>query len=404
MAEARLSPEKSKKRLLAVYPFTPYPPNFGARIRCFELLKLLREHFEVEVAALMSHEDDPAMLERLKSKVKGVFGVPAPRALRLTGRAKLRNILSPVPWEVPIASPEMERLVGERSRGYDVLFLFSARLLHLRSFSRSPVNVLDLDDIAHVVLYRRLRQMDGIKARLGYSIELVKTLFYEIKRLAGFDLALTASALDLSRLARWNRKLPLRVVPNGVDLTAFSSIGPRGSGGAALLFVGALDFRPNVVAARWLMKGIFPRIKARMENANLMMVGRNPTEEVLSWRGDGVEVFGDVPDVRPYLESSDVVVTPLTIGGGTRIKILEAAAAGRPVVSTTLGAEGLGFVPGKEIELADREDEFVAKTLGLLSDRDRAQRIARAARHKVEREFSWDESRRRLEQALSPWL
>ena len=149
----------SARRLLAIYPFLPYPPNFGGRIRCYHLLDLLRKHFQVELAALTIPEDEPAQVKALGNKVERIFALPSPAKACLSRRQKMRNVLCAVPWELPLRSQQLERLVCEKSAAADVMFLYSARLCHLRHFSRSQVHVVDLDDLPHVTLYRRIKRM-----------------------------------------------------------------------------------------------------------------------------------------------------------------------------------------------------------------------------------------------------
>jgi glycosyltransferase involved in cell wall biosynthesis len=171
-----------------------------------------------------------------------------------------------------------------------------------------------------------------------------------------------------------------------------------------ILFLGALGYEPNQFAVEWLCESIFPKIRRLIPEAKLWLVGRDPPKHLQSFISLGIELIRNVPDVRPYPRGSSVLVVPVTTGGGTRIKILEAAAAGRPVVSTSLGAEGLNFIPGVEIEIADSEDEFVRKTLGLLSNRAKAEKMAKLARLRVEGEHTWEMSKRKLEAVISPWL
>jgi len=394
----------STRRLLAVYPYVPYPPDFGGRIRCFHLLELLREHFQVELVVLTSPEDDSATVRELGARVDRMFAIPSPSPPRLSRRQKIRNILSPEPWEVPLRSEQLERLVYERSGECDMVFVDSGRLLPLRRCSRSEVHVLDADDLAYIMLYRRLKKMTALKSRLGYTLEFLKTFLYELKGIAKFDVILVASDEDFQRLHRWNRKLPLHIVPNGVNIERFSGNDIESSQENLILFLGALDYEPNEFAVVWLCKSIFPKIRRLIPRAKLHLVGRNPSRLVQSLIGPGIELARNVPDVRPYLHSSKVVVVPITMGGGTRIKILEAAAAGRPVVSTSIGAEGLRFVPGMEIEIADNEEEFVRKTTELLSNSVRAETMGKLARSRVERDYTWELSKRKLAEAISPWL
>jgi glycosyltransferase involved in cell wall biosynthesis len=265
------------------------------------------------------------------------------------------------------------------------------------------VHVVDLDDLPHVTLYRRIKRMSGVKKRLGYTLEFFKTFFYELRALTGFNVVLATNERDAQRLRRWNRNLLVRVIPNGVDIEAFNFTNNDFNQDKIILFLGALDYEPNERAVEWLCTSLFPQIRRQVPQAKVSLVGRNPSRLVQSLVAPGIALAENVPDVRPYLRDCSVAVVPIAMGGGTRIKILEAAAAGRPVVSTSLGAEGLNFTPGAEIEIADTEDELVRKTADLLSNRAKAEQMAKLARLRVEREYSWELSKSKLADAISPW-
>jgi glycosyltransferase involved in cell wall biosynthesis len=161
---------------------------------------------------------------------------------------------------------------------------------------------------------------------------------------------------------------------------------------AALVFTGAMDWLPNEDAVLFFVETILPRIQARVPNATLTVVGRNPSPKLLArlqGRRD-VRVTGRVDDIRPFLRRSSVYVIPLRVGGGTRIKAFEAMAMGKPVVSTPIGVEGLRVEDGRHVVLADDADAFAAAVLDLLQDPERRHRLGRDARDLVEREFSWD--------------
>jgi glycosyltransferase involved in cell wall biosynthesis len=146
-----------------------------------------------------------------------------------------------------------------------------------------------------------------------------------------------------------------------------------------------MDWLPNIEGVHWFATEILPRIRREMPEVRFTIVGRNPAPSIwhLAQPEEGVEVTGTVPDVRPYLIEGDVMVVPLKSGGGTRIKILEAMAAGIPIISTTVGAEGLGLTPGKEIVIADDPADFAREALQLLSGPRIASELAKRARERV---------------------
>jgi glycosyltransferase involved in cell wall biosynthesis len=179
------------------------------------------------------------------------------------------------------------------------------------------------------------------------------------------------------------------VVPNGVDLDQFRPSDPSAPEDL-LVFTGSMDWRPNQDGIRWYLEEVHPLLQGRVDTP-LVVVGRNPP----TWLSPDqlppdVQVTGTVPDVRPYLDRAAVFVVPLRAGGGSRLKILEALAAGKAVVSTTVGAEGLDLENGKHLVLADTPEEFATAVEELCSDRDRARALGKAGRLRMEERYGWD--------------
>jgi len=177
-------------------------------------------------------------------------------------------------------------------------------------------------------------------------------------------------------------------IATGVDINYFQ---PRAlpSPAPSITFTGSMDWMPNQDGIRFFRSEILPRVHAQVPDAELWIVGRCPSREVQSLASGSVHVTGRVQDVRPYLEKSPVYVVPLRFGSGTRIKIFEAMAMGRAVVSTALGAEGLPVKHGENILIADRPDQFADSVVRLLKNPEYAAKIGRAGRALVESQFSW---------------
>ncbi|TWT89743.1 D-inositol-3-phosphate glycosyltransferase [Pseudobythopirellula maris] len=182
----------------------------------------------------------------------------------------------------------------------------------------------------------------------------------------------------------------VKVVPNGATAQAPIEASPPAES-RSLAFVGAMDYAPNVEGAQWFCQHVWPGLRAAESDARLYLVGRHPTRAVQALRElHGVEVTGTVNAVEPYLARASVVVVPLLSGSGTRLKIVSAMASGRPVVSTTIGAAGLGLVDGEHLLIADRPREFAEAIRRLWEDPDRASRIAASAREVFEERFTWN--------------
>jgi glycosyltransferase involved in cell wall biosynthesis len=192
---------------------------------------------------------------------------------------------------------------------------------------------------------------------------------------------------------------PTVVVPNGVDLEHFQPT-DRPRDPTSIVFTGSIDYRPNTDAVTYFVREIFPQIIQGHPDATFMVVGMRPPEQVKSLAGRNVIVTGQVPDVRPYLARASVVIAPLRMGSGTRLKLLGAMAMGAAVVSTTLGCEGLAVRGGEHLLVADQPHLFARDVVRLLNDPGLASELGRQGRALVEREYGWASAAQRLDEFL----
>ena len=222
------------------------------------------------------------------------------------------------------------------------------------------------------------------------------------------SVAMVCSSTDRELLQEFRPELPVFVVPNSVDTDLYTpnEIGSPDENAPVLLFQGAMDWYPNRDAVEFFVNNIFPFILKQFPSARFVVAGRNPPPEFVKRLEvrDSVEFTGTVPDMRPYLSSATLVVVPLRLGSGTRIKILEACAAGKAVVSTKLGAEGLDLVENKEIILAEEAAEFGRAVTSLLEDPVQRAAIARAGRAKIIERYSHLALKRTVDDVVSHLL
>ena len=235
-------------------------------------------------------------------------------------------------------------------------------------------------------------------------VRLTETAFeIEARAFASVDQVWACSAAD-ARQAReiYPATAPIAVVPNTVDTDRLARAEPP-AGGPVLLYPGAFGYPPNRTAVRWLLDEIFPALVSARPDARLVLVGGLPTEDMLAAaaRDSRIEVTGAVPDTAPFFDSATVVPVPLREGGGTRFKVLEALAAGVPVVSTAKGVEGLELSPGEDYLPAETTDEFVEAISGLAGDGSMRRAFAERGRTTVERRFSFEVAREAVRGALA---
>jgi len=220
-------------------------------------------------------------------------------------------------------------------------------------------------------------------------IEAIKLRRYERLKMPFYQACVVCSEQDAAFIRQYAPRMPILVIPNGVDLDTFAPLNRPQDDRPTLLYVGSLDYYPNIDAIRFFFQKMYDPIRRQVPNVQVLIVGRNPLPDIQRLTQlPGVEIIGSVPDIRPYYEQATILIVPLRLGGGTRLKIVEAMAMGLPVVSTSIGAEGLKVHPGENILIADDPLTFVNDVLRLLSDTALWHRIAAGGRQ-LAQAYDW---------------
>jgi glycosyltransferase involved in cell wall biosynthesis len=260
--------------------------------------------------------------------------------------------------------------------------------------------------IAHNVeslIWQRYHETETHPARRWYvGRQWAKFVRFERRALAEADRAVAVSDADAERFRRDFGARRIDVVENGVDARYFQPQAARRAPGR-LLFLGSLDWRPNLDGVRLLLERVFPAVRAAEPSATLCLVGRNPPESLRRQAAaiPGVELHASVPDVRPFLARCGVLAVPLRIGGGSRLKILEALASGTPVVSTRVGAEGLCLDPGRHLTVVEGIDDLAPALLAAVHRPADALAQAARGRQRVLERYDWDTLAEQMERV---WL
>jgi len=265
--------------------------------------------------------------------------------------------------------------------------------------------LLNCHNVEFVILQRYAQLQSNVLKKRYAELESALMRSEEKKACRKIAGSMVCSQIDLEILQKLCPSLPISVIPNVVD-TDFIQPGKDTSApgsGPIVLFQGVMDWYPNRDAAESFVRKILPLVREKYPNIKFVIAGRNPPVDfVAQFSSDsGIEFTGTVADMRPYLAAAIVVVVPLRIGGGTRIKILEACAAGKPVVSTTVGAEGLNLQSGRELLLADDPEQFASCVLNLLRDPALRDAFAEAGRRAVVERYSQDALKTSLDSFLA---
>ncbi len=223
--------------------------------------------------------------------------------------------------------------------------------------------------------------------RLFAGLELQKIIRYEQQNYAAYQGAVAVSEEDRRVLQERCPGLPVEIIPNGVDIEYYRpSKTPVDA--HSMVYIGNYSYPPNADAMLYFCREIFPLIRARVADARMILLGANPPAELAGL--PGVELPGFVEDIRPIVQQAGMLVVPLRLGGGTRLKILDGMALGKAIVATGVGAEGLDVRPGEDLLIADQPDAFAAAVLRLMEDAELRERLGRNGRKVVERDYDWN--------------
>jgi polysaccharide biosynthesis protein PslH len=381
--------------ILWISPICPFPPHGGNHQRNYYLLRQVARRHRVTLLypAPAGALDVP---EGLAEICVAVFPV-APSHDEADGRlrrvgARLRSVRSGIPpFFVPGGLSNLVRRAQalRQDLPFDIAF---GGLSVAEAVMAAPARVRIIDDQnAEGELHRRLMQREPLGLRkLARLHDWCAVARYEARVLPAVDAVTVCSDRDRHiLLPHANPDRQLLVVPNGVDLQSVHFRGdthdPR-----MVIMIGAMSYAPNTDGAIFLVREVMPEVWKRLPDVRVALVGRDPPPSVEALGNENVLVTGAVPSVLPYLAAAALEVVPLRAGGGTRLKVLEAAAAGVPLVSTSLGVEGLDFRDREEICIADGARNLATEIVEILRNPGLGKRMAVNARGRVERQYSWE--------------
>ncbi len=365
----------------------PYPQTDGARIRSFNLLKTLTRHNKVSVVSFISETTRTEDIDELRGFVHDLQTVFRPQKYAI--KDLFKGVCTSEPFTIiNYRTEEMKELVSKKlNEGIDAVHCEHLNMAQYAMAGDGVKRIIDMHNVESEIMRRYAdKASDPLKAI--YSKMTAKKLArYERDVLRNFDLCVAVSARDADHMREFCSNTV--VVDNGVDLDSFLLCEdivtePR------LVYTGWMKYHANNDAAKYFCDEILPAIKKDRSEVTVDIVGKEPSDEVLRLSDiAGVNVTGAVPDIRSYINKASVYIVPLRVGGGTRLKILEAMAIGIPIVSTSIGCEGIGLTNEKDILIADTAKDFARQTLRLLDDAALRKHLAANARELVEERFSW---------------
>jgi glycosyltransferase involved in cell wall biosynthesis len=397
-------------RVLFLTQILPYPLNSGAKIRAYYVLRHLSQRHQVTLVSFVRPDDDKLAADHLRSFCEAVHVVPMVRSRLKNITAMFKSFISGQPAIIiRDRLSTMERLLSQLviQENYDVVHADQTSMaqyaLHAQKAAPSaevPATMLDQHN-ALFLLFARQSSYEPQPWRAFWRREARVLADYERKMLLKFDEIVTVTREDKQALLSLlpeddGRELETKItpIPICVDPASQTMLEPV-TNGRQIVHLGTMFWPPNVEGVLWFVREVLPIVWREMPDVRLLVAGKNPPEEVraltrnVNALGGGVVVTGFVEDPLPLLARSQVFIVPVRAGGGMRVKIVDAWLWGVPIVSTTIGAEGIDIRDGETVILADEPDQFAAAILRLLSDRTLAERMRIAGRDWVEKRYDY---------------
>lgn len=377
-------------RILALSSRVPWPPREGHQLRTFHLLRALASEHEIHLLSCLRADDAPDQSGSLREVLAGFETFPlAHSRLQLVGAAA-GSLLSSMPFVVrKYRLPALRARLAEIVADFDLVHIDMLPLMaYADQVPASMPLVLNAHNVEQTLLERRIGVETNALARGFLQIQLPRLRTFERAACERADMILACSQADAEQLRGLASAAPVHVIPNGVDLE-LNKPGSNEPRASQLVFVGQMSWFPNRDGMDWFLAEVLPRLVAARADVRLMLVGKSDGLQVPTDVAANVCLAGFVDDVRSYIRDSAIYVVPLRSGSGTRLKILEAMALGKAIVTTTVGAEGIALRHGNDAMFADTAGDFADTVLKLMSQPEEIRRLGANARTLAERSFGW---------------
>jgi glycosyltransferase involved in cell wall biosynthesis len=398
---------KSQLRILWLKTELLHPVDKGGKIRTYHMLKELKREHHVTYLTLDDGSGAPDAVERASEYCHDLVRVPHRARAKFSAGFYVElaaNLVSPLPYFMKkYKSAEMRREIARlvATDEFDVLVCdFLQPGVNLPP--RLPLATVLFQHNVEAMIWKRHYEVQTNPLKKTYLYgQWLKADAYERAACRRFDHVIAVSEEDRETMRRAYGLQSVSDVPTGVDTEFFRPRGEVEREPHNLVFTGSMDWLPNEDAIQFFTKEIMPRIRERVPDATLTVVGRNPYASLveLGKRDPSINVTGRVEDVRPYMERAAAYIVPIRVGGGTRLKIYEAMAMEKPIISTTIGAEGLPVINGQELLLADTAEAFASAVVRVLTNEDVAWQLGASAARAVREKFSWDKVSRAFAEA-----
>jgi len=389
-------------KILWLSHILPYPPKGGVMQRSYNLIKEVAKENEVYLFAfnqkawLPTKEDiikAKKEFERFCKKVE-VFELPSDKSKFAWYKLVIKSFFSKDAYTINwTKSNEMQKAITEflSKKSIDIIHCDTIGLAEYVKGIKGIPKVLNHHNIESHMMLRRAKKEKNLFKKIYFYVEGLKLKKYENRICPKFDINLVVSELDKERLLNIAPNSKVEVIPNGVDINYFKPLNSKIKR-HNIVFAGRMNAYPNEDAVIWFLKEIWPLLKKEVPDATFTIAGRNPTPRIKKFakNDSSILVTGYVDDIRPFIAQAEVYICPIRDGGGTKLKILDAMAMGKIIVTTTIGAEGLGVIHERHVLIANDPKISASQVLLVFNNPDLRKYLSQNARQLVKKEYSWE--------------
>jgi len=381
-------------KILMLTSKCPYPPHEGMTIRTYNLIKFISNYHEIYLLTLIQNKEEMNGLEQMKKYCKLVYAAPikANNDCFLLTWYLFKSLFSNRPfisykYDVKEVRLKIRELVNKEN--FDIAHLDLLHLVQYENEIREIPKILIEHNIESVLLSRRVKRENNLILKAFLYTQYIKLRKYEKIMCERMEHCIVVSEVDREALTSIIPGLKITVIPNGTDTDYF--VNNEAIKEHSIVFVGSLTWFPNINGMRYFIKRIFPIILNAIPDIKFYIVGKNSPKYTIPKRYKSyICQTGAVSDIRPFVSRASVYIVPLRIGGGTRLKILDAMAMKKAIVSTSVGCEGIEVVPGKDIVVEDHPVDFANQVVKLIKNPNLTESLGENARNLVENRYNWD--------------
>lgn len=392
-------------KILFLTQLFPYPPVCGGTIRGYNILRHLGKSHDVTMVSFVRKQPTPEQMEEVQSICGEVFTVPIHRSaaanlkFAVSSLARRQSFIVSRDW-VPEMQEVVDRLLS--SKEFDMIYMDHLQMAQYIKDSHTALKVLDEHNVEWRIIERIAKAERTSPKGLFASLEWKNLRDWELRACERFDLVLTVTEHDKETLTSADPRLKnVLCLPIGVDFDEFPAVELKPKA-KCVLSIATMSWPPNIDSIQYFAKSIYPTVRERVPESRLLVVGKNPPESVkrLSQADSSIEVTGFIDDMSRVTSNAAVFIVPLRSGSGMRVKILNAMAMGLPIVSTSVGCEGIGAEDGRHLLIADNPADFAEAVVKLLTDFELRKQIGKASRAFVLENYGWDSIFSKLDVAL----